>query len=278
MGLRIVTPNYADEALLTADPVLEASLPVENLQEQTRARVARTTGLSSPQSYLGQWDGPRPCSCFVLWRHNLSAGATIQLTLFEGQNFDVSVLLDETIFLGDGIPAWGENAWGTFQWGGSVFADWPVAFTVLWFDQVSPQSFLVRVTDTGNPDGYYDISRLVIGPAIEPLYGMNWGANCYWTEDSTQERTDGGTLRTDAADPYRRWQLELPHLTDGERSSIMEMLRMAGRRGDLFLSCFPEEGGSRERDYCGLVKIVGNNGLPYPYLNNWQTSLDFAET
>ncbi|MCC7484254.1 MAG: hypothetical protein IT529_04635 [Burkholderiales bacterium] len=278
-NVRIITPNSADEATLTASPVMETTLPVEYLQDQTRARVARTTGLATPQHVYGNWSGPRPCSGFVLWRHNLTAAATLRLILYEGQNQTGTVLYDSgSISLGEEMPAWGEQAWGTFQWGGSIFSDWPVAFTMIWFDQVSPQSFDLQMTDSGNTAGYMQAARLVLGPVFEPADNFSWGVDCHWEEDSSQERTDGGTLRTDASDPYRVWTFALNYLTDGERATLTEMMRVSGKRGDLFISCFPGMGGARERDYAGLVKLVRPIELPLAFTNNWRTQLTFAET
>jgi len=278
-NLRIITPNSADEATLTAAPAMVASLPVENLQDQTRARVARTAGLATPQHVYGTWTGPRPCGGFVLWRHNLTAAATLRLVIYEGQNQTGAILYDSgVISLGDGMPAWGEQPWGAFQWGGSIFSDWPVAFVNLWFDQVTAQSFDLQLTDSGNTAGYMQASRLFLGPVFEPTWNFEWGADCHWDEDSVQERTDGGTLRTDAADPYRVWQLSLEYLNDGERAALTEMARVVGRRGDVFLSCFPGVGGARERDYSGVAKLTHGADTPHVRVNEWRANLRFAET
>ncbi len=275
---RLITPNWSDDATLTASPALETTLPVENLQEQSRGRVARSTGLATPQYIYGNWTGTRPASGFALVRHNLTAAAIVRLIIYEEQNQAGAELYNSgDVALGESIPAYGTLPYGSFAYGASVFSGWPVAYVNLWFDQVSGQSFELQITDTGNTDGYVEASRLFLGPAFEPVYNMEWNVRCGWQDDSTQERTAGGGVRTHAVEPYRVWEFNWGNLTEGERASLNEYARNYGLRKDAFLSCYPEAGGTLERDHAGVVKLMQSPIPSYPFVNNWRAPMSFRE-
>ena len=278
-NVRMITVNESDSATLTASPVLVATLPVENLQDQTRARVARTVGLSEPQYIRGDWPVPKALSAFALVRHNLTDAAVLQLKLWDGHNQTGTLVYDSgDIALGAGIPGWGEFSWGMITWGASIFDDWPVAFVTLWFDLVDAMSFEIQMTDVANTDTYMEASRLFLGKYFEPLKNFNYGVDCHWVEDTEQTVTDGGTIRSDPVTPSRVWQFDLDNLSVGERASLMQFFRKTGKRNDLFVSCFPDVGGERERDYAGQVKVTEMPEMPHNRFGNWRTRLVLKET
>lgn len=280
MSLKIIWPNEADSATLTADPPLLDSLPVENLQEQTR-RPARSDGLTTPQSILGSWAAARPIEAFALVRHNLSAAASIRLRLYEEPDQAGALLTDETISLGETIPGWGTLGWGTFSWGASIFSDWPVAFNTLWLDEsVQAASFQIDISDAANPDGYIEATRLFLGGifTLDENDSFSYGVDVRWEEESVQFRTAAGSVRTDAQDPYRVWNVPLKFITAAKRTELFRMLRIVGKRVDLFISLYPDQGGELERDHAGQVKITKMPSAPRRTATHWEATLEFTET
>lgn len=276
-NLRIITPNESDDAVLSASPAMAATLPVENLQDQTRARVARSVGLPTPQYIRGDYNEVKQISSMALVRHNLTGAAIIRLKLWDTAGQAGTLLYDSgDVALGDAI-GWGEFVWGVAPWSDDQFADWPVAFTVLWFDPYAALSFELQITDDANTDGYIEFSRLFMGLYWSPQVNFSYGIKMAWLEKSTQERTDGGTLRTDARSPYRRWALDLNFLTVGERAQLADILRNAGLRNDMFISCFPEEGGARERDYAGGAKLVSMPDINHPFSRHYAAPMILEE-
>lgn len=277
-NVRIITPNESDDAVLTATPAMAVTLPVSNLQDQTRAKVARSVGLPTPQYIRGNFNGVKQISSMALVRHNLTGAATIRLKLWGGADQAGTLLYDSgLIALGDAI-GWGEFVWGVDPWSDDQFANWPVAFTVLWFAPFAALSFEIQVADNGNTDGYIEFARLFMGLHWSPQSNFSYGVQMAWLENSTQERTDGGTLRTDARSPYRRWSFNLDYLTQGERAQLADILRNAGLRNDMFLSCFPGQGGTLERDYAGGAKLVQMPGLVHNFVNNYRSELVLEES
>lgn len=277
-NVRIITPNDADAATLTASPAAVATLPVTNLQDPTRARLWRSIS-AVPQTIFGDWADAYSVSGFALVRHNLTPNATLRLKIYDGPGQTGMMLYDSgNTAIGTAI-GWGELVWGRDAWGGSnIFSGWAYAFTTLWFSADYARSFSLTITDTANPDGYLQASRLFLGQYFEPLMNFDYGVSLGWEESSKQQRTDGGTLRTDAFDPYRRITFSLSNLGDGERAQLMEIARKVGMRDDLFLSCFPGQGGAKERDYAGQMKAVQVARLSHPRLDRFKTELIFEES
>lgn len=277
-NVRLITPNDSDAATLTATPAAVTTLPVSNLQDATRTKLWRSTSAAA-QAIKGGWDDSYQVAAFSLVRHNLSPSAKLQFRLWEDAAQSGTLLYDSGEVSIGTVIGWGDLVWGIDPWGGSnIFSGWAYAFTTLWFDEVTARSFQLDLTDTANPDGYLQASRLVVGPYFEPLINADYGLSMSWEESSTQQRTDGGTLRTDAFDPYRRWSFGLSHLDPDERATLTEIVRKVGLRQDFFLSCFPEAGGELERDYAGMAKIVQIPKFGHNRFENFESELIFEES
>tara|TARA_R110000803_G_scaffold208889_1_gene277941 strand:+ start:28 stop:861 length:834 start_codon:yes stop_codon:yes gene_type:complete len=256
-NLRIVWAIPSDTATLSASPALVSTLPVTNLQDPTRARIARTTSLAQ-QQILGNLTSLQIVNSLVLWRHNLSATATWKLELFSGANQSGTTVYDSTS-LAVQLKSLGDLEWGVDALGATVFSDWSLAYSVLWFDAVGAASFRLTLTDPNNTSAYMEASRLMLGRYFSPAVNADYGLGLSWVDESTQIRTAGGTLRTDAGVVYRQIAFDLSALSESERPKFIEIMRLSGKRKDLFVSVFPEAGGEKERDYAFVAKITNNH-------------------
>lgn len=276
-NFRLLAPNFFDEATLTDSPAMVATLPVGNLQDAARARVARTVGLPAPQYVRGDWPGSRTCNGFALWRHNLTGAATIRLKLWAGLGQTGTLLYDSgAVALGDIIP-YGNYVYGVDTYGAWLFQDWIVACATLWFDAVSALSFELQIADSANMTGYFQLARCYLGSYFSPSRNMSFGHKFRWEDDSTQERTDGNTLRTDARERYRVLRLNISTLDEAERGALAEILRINGKELDMFVALFPEDTGTKGRDYSAAVKITQMPDLTGDLPLNYNSELVLAE-
>lgn len=277
-NVRLIAPNVFDLATLTDSPAMLATLPVENLQDAARARVARSDGLPATQYIRGDWTASQACSGFALWRHNLTGAATLRLKLWAGAGQTGTLLYDSgAVALGD-VNLWGEFTWGVDTWGGWLFQDWPVAAAIMWFASVSALSFELAIVDPANTAGYMQASRIYLGQYFSPSdKNFNFGGKMRWEDESTQERTDGGSLRTDTREPYRVFRFLMATLIEADRAALSEILRVNGKSLDMFLSMYPEDGGTKERDYSAAVKIIQMPDLTGDRPLNFQSELVLAE-
>lgn len=274
---RLIAPNAFDDLALTDSPAMVATLPVGYLQDAGRSRTARSDGLPATQYIRGDWSESKTCSGFALWRHNLTGAATLRLKLWAGAGQTGTLLYDSgAVALGD-INLWGEFTWGVDTWGGWLFQDWPVACAVHWFAAVSALSFELAIVDPANTDGYVEAGRIYLGQYFSPTKNFSFGGKLRWEDDSTQERTEGGSLRTDSRDPYRVLRIGMSTLTEAERAALSEIFRVNGKTRDFFFAGYPEDGGTKERDYSFAAKFTQMPDLTGDIPLNYQSELVLAE-
>lgn len=262
--LKILFTNDADSATLTGGTYV-ASLPVTNLQIATRASLARTTGIGY-NHILGDFPAVKTIEMLALLRTNvLKTGSVMdwQLKLYSAVAQGGSVLYDSGVSFG-----------GNFSG-----ADWFVAWCT---PTANVRSFDFKYQSTLNSDGYLQAARLMMGTTFTPQVNMTYDRNppkCYWQDDSTQEPTDGGTLRTDPLEPYRIWEISLEHMAEVDRAALMAAARACGKRGDVFISLFPQSDvAALEVDNCGWAKIIQMPQLTTDRYDNWTGSLILRET
>lgn len=271
-NLRIISTNEADEAVLASGDFL-AALPVGNLQLQGRARVARTVDAAGLKLIEGEWPNPRVLTACVLQGHNLTSSATWRLQCWSGAGQAGSLTYDSGTQRALRRVGWGLFGYGLVPWGSTVFTGWERAFSVLWFPAVAARSWRITLADAGNPAGYLQAKRLLMGSYFEPVVNAEYGLELTWQEDTKQERTQASTLRSDAGPQYRRVSGNLSHLDAIERARFMELCRKVGMRREIFVSVFPGTGSTQERDYALLGKFTampaGAHGNPASWSNNF---------
>lgn len=276
-NMRVVYENYIDTATLSASPAMVATLPEENLQKLSRSRVARTTSLAQ-QQILGNLASTKLVSSLVLWRHNLSASATMRLELFDGAGQTGNTVYDSGTIETSTYKSLGDLNWGIDPFEASVFDAWGVYWSVLWFAPAAASSFRITLNDSSNADGYMEITRAILGPYIEPFFNPSYGMRLGWQETSKQERTDGGTLHSDPSSNFRNLEFSLDMLTETDRPKFLEFTRLVGKRKDFFISVFPEVGGEQERDYCMLAKLVQDSSHTSSFYAHFSQALKMQET
>lgn len=271
-NMRIISTNEADAAVLSSAD-FAASLPVGNLQLQGRARVARTVNATGSKVIEGEWPAPKVLSACVLNGHNLTSSATWRLQGWDGAGQTGALVLDSTALPALRRIGWGVFPFGVAPWGSTVFTGWERAFSVLWFAAVAVRSWRLTLADAGNPAGYLQAKRLLLGNYFEPSVNAQYGLQLGWKEDTSQQRTQASTLRSDAGPQYRRLAGNLSHLDEVERARFMELCRQVGMRREIFVSVFPETGSTQERDYALLGKFTqmpdGSHGNPASWSNTF---------
>ena len=262
-NVRVIVENDADTATLSASPALVTTLPVTNLQNVSRCGVARTSS-TADQEILGTWSADRCLSHCTLYRHNLTSDGTVQLELFSGASQTGSLLYDSGAVDAHPIKALGDMDLVYDPLATSVFTGWEWAFTSIWFDALWCRSFRLTLSDGSNAAGYLQASRLVLGRHFEPLNNFSYGVEMAWDEGTQSSRTEGGSLRSENTESFRRIKFSLNRLNDGERARVTELTRVLGRRKDFFVSCYPTVGGAKERDYSAVCKFSSIPPLVHP--------------
>lgn len=275
--MRIIVTNYADTATLTASPAMLTDLPVGNLQDQSREKVARTSSLAA-QTIDVTLDAARPLAACVLYRGNFSATATWRVRVYDTPAMG-TLLYDSGaggVYLA-GPKTLGDLEWGIDPLGATLFDGWGYTFSSLWFSVVVGQFVRITLTDADNPDGYMQASRLFLGTYIEPIGMPVPGMSLHWQETTTHSRTDGGTLRSEPGAGYRALTVHGERLVEKTRVDLSSLNRDAGMRHDVYVSVFPELGTALERDHQMQAKLIALDPSVIPIYGTVNQTLRFEE-
>lgn len=275
--LRIILENEGDTSSIAVSPAAVATLPETNLQDSTRARVWRSPS-TADQTLTGDFPGIRYCSGLALMRHNLTSAAQWRFELFVGAGQTGTKIYDSGLISALRAKTLGELDWGVDPLGATIFTGWALAFSDLWFTPVAARSWRLTISDNSNADGYIEASRLFMGRYLSPSVNASMGIDMRWDEDTKQEATDGGTLRSDASAPYRRLSFSLSWLNGVDHPQFMEAMRKTGKRKDFFISCYPEQGGQLERDFAMVAKLTIMPRMPHNRHNNYQMNFSMRES
>ncbi len=270
-NIRFVADNFSDICTLSASPAVVGTMPVTNLQTTARGRKMRTTNLSS-QDIKGTSSFGKAVQACILYNTTLSSNSTVRFRLYS-DNAWTTLVYDSgviNVFSIQSLGSYGVN-WGFTPLGASVFAGWGNPYVTIWMpNQLVGASFTLTVTDVGNPAGYWDASRLVVGPILTPQNNIEYGVATHWQDNDVQYRTGGGSLRTDVAPEgsFRVAKFSLDRATAQDRIAFFEFQRTIGRRKDFFVDIMPDQGGEVERDFSMMAKNVEINDMVWTDFNN----------
>jgi hypothetical protein len=168
--------------------------------------------------------------------------------------------------------------WGTEPLGVNAYAYGGGAYGVMWVTPGTYQKVIIDITDTSNPLGYVEASRLVVGGYWSPTYTAEAGASVTVQDNSKHERTDAGDLRTDRGTIHKVINFDLNFLTTADRNSLWSVLRNNGMHTPVYVSLIPESDDEiGEQIYQVYGKISKNGSIKYALLNQSTSQLEIEE-
>jgi hypothetical protein len=246
--MRILWNNEFDKYTITANS--EASgYPASNLQDISRKKVTRTTGVSSEWWKIGNGTDKIKISSIAIAEHNFTSGATVKL---QGNDTDVwtSPAKEEVI---------------------AYDADIMVKF----FTSGEYYYWRLLVQDPSNPDGYIEIGRISAGeylqmPGIEPGFK--------YPKRTTSERdfTVTGQVYGDKGIMQRTAGFIFPIIEDSERVDIDEMWDAVINIVPLFLIIYENSLDIIPVLYC----VIDQEDIPWQKSENglnWSMEINFLE-
>ncbi|MDO9475733.1 MAG: hypothetical protein Q7L07_03400 [Pseudohongiella sp.] len=278
--IRVIAENLARSATLSVEPELDniEMMPIANVQNSNRTLSFRSTAVDEDGITLSfEMPARRRLSAVVLYGHNLKVGDKWKVKLWgaPGKTGD----LFETEWMDALVPKKaGEMNWGIDNMTSTVFDDWDMAYSVIWFGSKAAQSGEILIVSDGNADGYIEINRLLFGQAVSPIRNFSFGYELDYLDTSTHEMTEGGSSKVDQGHLRRVINLALPRLLDTERSAWADFLRNVGRYNEIFVSLFPEAGGKLERDYSMVCVVKSHSPLKNIRAAKYALNLTLQET
>lgn len=268
---------YPDKAL-TASLLGGGSwqLPLAHLQEDVLNTKARSADCQITSTYwyidLGSLTDVR---VIALLNHNASPTATISIRMATDVNFNNIVYTSSVLpFYGVKYPQ-GGLPWGHPDlWSGGIVSATDLTklakqFYLVVTEEYSLQARYVdfQVTDTTNPDGYFELSRCFIAPGWQPGVNMGYGAS-FGRETATESETiSGGATYFNIKKSKRTAEfiLELPVAQAVSFASWMQI--ELDIHGELFFVFDPEDTSVLEQQRSFLATMRELTPLEYPYYN-----------
>lgn len=235
-NLRLIHDNAADRATSLAASTTAGALVAAYLQNDFKGQAHRSTGTSV--SYTLTWTAGETVGGVALPATNLSASATIRVRLYSDTGGSTLIADSGTVYACPGLNL------GLWNWSlplnGNAFAFGGASKSAVWFSaHYFARRCVIDLVDSGNPAGYIDNARLVVGAYWEPAYNASYGAQASVVDRSTNSRNDAGDNLTDRGTQHDTLALSLDFLGETDRARLMQIMRNAGTARNVFVSLLP---------------------------------------
>ena len=235
-NLRLIHDNAADRATSLAASTTSGALVAAYMQNDFKGQAHRSTGTSV--SYTLTWTAGETVGGVALPATNLSASATIRVRLYSDTGGSTLIADSGTVYACPGLNL------GLWNWAlplnGNAFAYGGASKSAVWFSShYFARRCVIDLVDTGNPAGYIDNARLVVGAYWEPAYNASYGAQTSVVDRSTNSRNDAGDNLADRSTQHDTLALSLDFLGETDRARLMQIMRNAGTARNVFVSLLP---------------------------------------
>lgn len=250
---------YSDTGVLSGGSWVTA-LPLSNLQNPLRSLVARSANALAASTMidvdLGQ---TRSIRFLALLKHNLSQTASYEVTAgstpggseVHASGYSQVWAATPTLDLAYEDPNW---------WLGTKSAEevegYPIDLIHDFGAVIRARYVRLSIVDTGNPAGYVQASRLLVGPLYSPPTTYMLGAKLDWESRSESKVSLGGVRRFDRRTPVRVFRFQLPYLTGSDAfGQILELRRLASNHGEVMLIADKNDSGyGFKRNFVGFIR------------------------
>lgn len=267
-NLRVIHNNLADTATITANTTA-GTYAASNMQTDYKSQFHRTTGTTA--TYTLTWAADQTVSAVVLPCTNLTSAATISVELQNSVNGQIVIQNATTAAAGTQIAQFSTPT-------GNLFAYGAVTKTGHWFTQAytNVRKAIITLTDTTNPAGFIDCSRIICGHYWSPTYNASRDGLVVTVSDtSSTTRNDAGDLISEQGFIYDQLQLNLGVLTDTDRDTLLGITRRRGVSQNILVSVFPENRTNNELAYLVYGKR-SNSSINYIVPGFTSTSLEIT--
>ena len=270
-NLRVIYQNIADTATITASSTAGGT-STSSLKKDAKSLIWRATGTTATLTVA--FGGTKTLRGIILPFTNLTSTATITATVVGGSGYSTGEVLacpyQQTDSWDSSYLPVGANS---YSYGGGTYAR-------VWFP--APETctgVTIIITNTSNPAGYIEASRLVLGDYWSPTFNTSFGISSSPKDLSTNERTDSGDLVTTRGVRYNSMRFDLTWLDPTDRAIFTKILKTNGISKPLLISLFPDasEDYNKEQTYQIYGKLSQLSDISHPMFGIYSSSIDIEE-
>lgn len=243
-------PNRIDGAVLSGGS-WSAGLPLSNLKTRLFSRVARSVDAAPSSTTMTiDFGQPQRLRVLALVAHNISLQGRVRFEASETADFSNPLCYLETdVWTGlltaewdiDALEWESDNFWlGTYS--REDIEGFTSVSTHVMDDAVAARFWRISIIDPLNDDGFVEIGRVFMGPAIQPRINYSWGASLGYEISTAVEMALGGAEFFDVREPVRVFRFTLEWMQDDEAfGKLLELVRRAGIHGEVFVIPDPDD-------------------------------------
>ena len=280
--------SYPDRTLtsvVSGGSWLTGDLSLDSLKDDDLNKVARSTDPSSASTtFTVDLGAVMDIRVVALLAHNASKTATVRIRAGAESNFSDN-LYDQTLPFYFTMYPQGGLPWGhpDFWTGGimpdDLIAQFPKQLIAVLTTNYSLQVRYLRfdITDTGNPDGYFELGRCFVAPAWQPSRNLLYGVTFGLESKTTSEESRGGTEFFDIWAYRRTTQFTLSINQAQGLAQIFEMQRRLGIHDELFFLRDPDDATMVEQLRSFLCRMRELSAIESPYCDRSQVEYKLRE-
>lgn len=254
-----------------------AALPLTNLKNRLKSKVARSTGVTTAHTTFDiTLPALQSIRMLAILNHNASTAATVTL------KFSALALGGSELGAAANLPFWApfypmetplewmdENYWdGTLC--DADAADYKPSpdFWYVLPQVVSAKYVRVEITDTTNPAGYFQLGRCFVANGFQPAINLEYGATVAWVQDVLQDKSLGGVDWITALSSGREITGSLGNLSIAEGMvHVFDRQRRLGVEGELYFIFDPDDTLLLYKQRAMLCRYDNADPLQFPFFD-----------
>lgn len=276
--MRVLHDNIADVATLSSSNTL-ASLPYNNLLSDRKSKVARSTGLS--WSLVATFDATKFVNCVAFAFTNMTSTATMRVRGYASESATVGTTTpDFDVTAASCCPSLVDADRQDERGGLGVnsFGLGLHSYAVRWFTGGNVRKLAIDVTDSNNPSGYIEASRLIMGRYWQPEFNPDYNVQVALDDSSKSERNDAGDLLTDRGYMYKRISMQMSQMQATDRRRFTDLARIHGVHRPVFLSIFHDDAEKhRDQQYMIYGKFSKASAIIAPTFDRYTFPIEIEE-
>lgn len=284
-NLRVIYENVVDLSTTTLQVSSEASVstPIVNLKSDIKSSVWRS-GTTTSAIIVVNLSSARATRGLVLPFTNLTGGATIRVRVTSGTVTLGGTVAAPTVSIAGGSTPVDTGLVSALPYMTNYYATGVTAsgtpssfkpYARVWFTPAQSAAtattvtkYVIEIVDVGNPDGFLEVSRMVLGPAWIPNFNTSYGLESTIKDMSTSTRSEAGDLIVQEAPSYKMLRFDLRYMDKQDRQEFNKLVRTTGQKRPVFISVFPENTTDYEEEqtyqiYGKFSQLYGVNNFIY---------------